>query len=155
MSELIGASQMAHCKESACQAGDSGLIPRLGRAPGGGNGNPLQHSCPWKSHGQKSLMCYKLKKKNVIHLLVGYSPWGHKESDTTERLHFTSLHTPFEVFLSFQYFIFHSEISLIISLMWRFLLAFLPLRHLHSFVPTTFPIYVDKLASLNSVLCCV
>ena len=24
--------------------------------------------------------------------LVGYSPWGHKESDTTERLHFTSLH---------------------------------------------------------------
>ena len=28
----------------------------------------------WKSHGQKSL--------------VGYSPWGRKESDTTERLHF-------------------------------------------------------------------
>ena len=24
--------------------------------------------------------------------LVGYRPWGHKESDTTERLHFTSLH---------------------------------------------------------------
>jgi len=24
--------------------------------------------------------------------LVGYSPWGRKESDTTERLHFTSLH---------------------------------------------------------------
>ena len=23
---------------------------------------------------------------------VGYSPWGHKESDMTERLHFTSLH---------------------------------------------------------------
>ena len=22
----------------------------------------------------------------------GYSPWGHKESDTTEQLHFTSLH---------------------------------------------------------------
>ena len=29
----------------------------------------------WKSHGQRSL--------------VGYSLWGHKESDTTERLHFT------------------------------------------------------------------
>ena len=28
----------------------------------------------WKSHGQRSL--------------VGYSPWGRKESDTTERLHF-------------------------------------------------------------------
>ena len=25
--------------------------------------------------------------------LVGYNPWGHKESDTTERIHFTSLHT--------------------------------------------------------------
>ena len=23
---------------------------------------------------------------------MGYSPWGPKESDTTERLHFTSLH---------------------------------------------------------------
>ena len=23
---------------------------------------------------------------------MGYNPWGHKESDTTERLHFTSLH---------------------------------------------------------------
>ena len=30
---------------------------------------------PGKSHGQRSL--------------VGYSPWGHKKSDTTERLHFT------------------------------------------------------------------
>ena len=25
---------------------DSGLIPKLGRSPGEGNGNPLQHSCP-------------------------------------------------------------------------------------------------------------
>ena len=28
-------------KESACNAGDPGLIPRLGRSPGEGNGNPL------------------------------------------------------------------------------------------------------------------
>jgi len=26
-------------------AGDMGLIPGLGRSPGGGNGNPLQYSC--------------------------------------------------------------------------------------------------------------
>ena len=35
-------------KESACSAGDTadvGLIPELGRSPGGGNGNPLQNSC--------------------------------------------------------------------------------------------------------------
>ena len=36
-------------KESACNAGDPGLIPRLGRSPGGGSGNPLQYSCLEKS----------------------------------------------------------------------------------------------------------
>ena len=37
-----------------------------------GHGNPLQYSCLENPHGQRSL--------------AGYSPWGHKESDTTERL---------------------------------------------------------------------
>ena len=32
-------------QESACNAGDLSLIPRLGRYPGGGHGNPLQYSC--------------------------------------------------------------------------------------------------------------
>ena len=32
-------------KASACSAGDPGSIPGLGRSPGEGNGNPLQHSC--------------------------------------------------------------------------------------------------------------
>ena len=32
-------------KESACNAGDPGLIPGLGRFPGEGNDNPLQYSC--------------------------------------------------------------------------------------------------------------
>jgi hypothetical protein len=32
-------------KESACNIGDLGSIPRLGRSPGEGNGNPLQYSC--------------------------------------------------------------------------------------------------------------
>ena len=31
-------------KESACNTGDLGLIPGLGRSPGGGKGNPLQYS---------------------------------------------------------------------------------------------------------------
>jgi len=56
-------------KESACNAGDLGLIPGLGRSPGGGNGNPLQYSCLENPHGQKTL--------------AGYSPWGHKVSDKT------------------------------------------------------------------------
>ena len=32
-------------KESACNAGDAGLIPGWGRFPGGRNGNPFQYSC--------------------------------------------------------------------------------------------------------------
>ena len=32
-------------KASACNAGDLGSIPGLGRSPGEGNGKPLQHSC--------------------------------------------------------------------------------------------------------------
>ena len=59
-------------KESACNMGDLGSIPRLGRSPGGGQGNPLQYSCLENLHGQRSL--------------VGYSPWDHKELDMTEGL---------------------------------------------------------------------
>ena len=40
-------------KESACNAGDLGLIPGLGRSPGGGHGNPLQYSCLENPHGQR------------------------------------------------------------------------------------------------------
>ena len=40
----VWASLMAQMvKESACKAGDTGLIPELGRSPGEGNGNPLQY----------------------------------------------------------------------------------------------------------------
>ena len=59
-------------KESACNVKDLGSIPRLGRSPGEGHGNLLQYSCLGNPHGQRRL--------------TGYSPWGHKGSDTTERL---------------------------------------------------------------------
>ena len=45
-------------KESACNEGDTGLIPASERFPGGGNSNPLQYSCLEKSHGQRSLASY-------------------------------------------------------------------------------------------------
>ena len=32
-------------KESACNVGDLGSIPRSGRSPEGGHGNPFQYSC--------------------------------------------------------------------------------------------------------------
>ena len=45
-------------KESACNAGDPGSIPGLGRSPGEGHSNPLQYSCLENPHGQRSLVGY-------------------------------------------------------------------------------------------------
>ena len=41
----VGFPAGSDSKESACNAGDPGLIPGSGRSPGEGNGNPLQYSC--------------------------------------------------------------------------------------------------------------
>ena len=59
-------------KNPPVNAGDMQSIPGSRRSPGEGNGNPLPHSCLENPHGQRSL--------------VDCSPWGHKKSDTTERL---------------------------------------------------------------------
>ena len=63
-------------KESACNVGDLGSIPGLGRSPGEGRGYPFQYS------GLENSM--------------DYSPWGRKESDSTEQL---SLHGTFGGFM--------------------------------------------------------
>ena len=59
-------------KETACIVGDLGLIPGLGRSPGGGHGNPLQYSCLKNPHGQRTM--------------DGYSPRGHRGPGLTEQL---------------------------------------------------------------------
>ncbi|CAN0568810.1 unnamed protein product [Rangifer tarandus platyrhynchus] len=41
-------------KESACNVREPGLIPGLGRSPGGGHDNPLQYSCLESPHGQRN-----------------------------------------------------------------------------------------------------
>ena len=41
----MGFPRGSEVKVSACNAGDLGLNPGLGRSPGEGNGNPLQYSC--------------------------------------------------------------------------------------------------------------
>ena len=51
-------------KESACDAGDPGSVPVLGRSPGAGNGNPLQYSCLENPMDKRSL--------------AGYSPWSSR-----------------------------------------------------------------------------
>ena len=99
-------------EESACSAGDPGLIPGLERSPGEGIGYPLQYS--WASLVAQLVKYPPTIRKTCVRPLVGKipwrrewlptpvlwpgefhwlcSPWGHKELDTTERL---SLHFHF------------------------------------------------------------
>ena len=56
------------------QCGRPGFNPWVGKIPWRREWQPTLVFLPGKSHGQRSL--------------VGYGPWGCKESDMTERLHF-------------------------------------------------------------------
>ena len=67
---IMGFSGSSYGKDSARNAGDLGSLPRLGRSPGEGHGNPFQVFYPRELHGERNLM--------------GYSPGTHKELDTTE-----------------------------------------------------------------------
>ena len=64
-------------KASAYNAGDAGSIPGLGRSPGRREWQPNPVLLPGKSYGLRSL--------------VGYSPWGCKELDMAEQLHFSQV----------------------------------------------------------------
>ena len=55
---FLGSSGGSDSEESACNVGDLGLIPGLGRSPGGGHGNPFQYSSLENPHGQRSLAGY-------------------------------------------------------------------------------------------------
>ena len=57
-------------KNLPVNAGDLNSVPGWGRSPGEGNGNPLQYSCLENSKDRGAWWT---------------SPWGRKESDTTER----------------------------------------------------------------------
>ena len=69
MSSFLGFPGGAVVKNLPAKAGDTGSISGLGRSPGEGNGKPSPVFLPGKFHGERSL--------------VGYSPWGCKESDMT------------------------------------------------------------------------
>ena len=106
-------------KEFACNAGDPCSIPGLGRSPGKGIGYLLQYSwtsllaqmiknppvgfwawslvgkIPWRRESQ-STQYFCLENPQAQTSSVGYSPWGHKELNTTEQLSlsFQKTHAP-------------------------------------------------------------
>ena len=71
---FLGLPGGSEVKVSAWNAGDPGSIPGSGKIPWRRKWQPTPVLLPGESHGGRSL--------------VGYSPWGRKELDTTERLHF-------------------------------------------------------------------
>ena len=70
-------------KYPPANSGDAGSIPGLGRFPGGGNGNPLQHSCLGNCMDRGAWWA-------TVH-------GGHKELDITEQ---SSMHVIFEILVS-------------------------------------------------------
>jgi len=66
----IGDSLVALTVDSACNAGDLGLIPGSGKTPWRRKWQAAPVFLPGKSHGRRSL--------------AGYSPWSCKKSDMTE-----------------------------------------------------------------------
>ena len=97
-----------------CNSGDPGSITGLGRSPEEGTGYPLQHSWAslvaqmvknspavpetwvwslgWEDPLEEgmathsSILAWRIPTHRGAWSLVGYSPWGQKDSDTTERL---------------------------------------------------------------------
>ena len=114
---FMGFSGGSDGKKSACNAGDLGSVPGLGRSPGEGIGYPLQYlwtslvaqmvknlpamketwiqSLGWEDPMEEGMPSHPLFLPGEFHgqrSLAGYSPWGHKESNMTEWLR-THTHT--------------------------------------------------------------
>ena len=75
-------------KESACNAGDLGLTPGLGRSPGIRHSKPLQYSILENSmdRGAWQTTVHGVTKSQTQLSGHGYRPWGLKEVNTTEQL---------------------------------------------------------------------
>ena len=107
---MLGFAGTSANRESACNSGDPGSIPRLGRYAGEEVGYPPQYSwvslvasmikkfhlqcrrpgfdpwvgkIPWRRAWQPTPVFLPGESRGQ-RSLVGYSPWGHTELDTTE-----------------------------------------------------------------------
>ena len=111
----MGFSGSSAGKESTCNEGDPGSIPGSGSSPGEGIGYPPQYSwaslvaqtvknlsamrpefdpwvgkIPWRREWLPT-PAFLPEEFHGQRIREGYSPWGHKELDTTEQLSFLSL----------------------------------------------------------------
>ena len=75
---------MAQKLESACNVGDLGLIPGLGRSPGEGNGNPFQYSCLENSMDRQAWQATVFSLQRVGHDLA-----TQQQQQSTWRLSFS------------------------------------------------------------------
>ena len=134
-------------KESACQYRNRRFDPWIAKIPWRRKWQPTPVFLPGKFHGQRSL--------------VGYGPWGHRESDTTEH----STHTAFfmvqflhpymttgkAIALTIWTFV-SKAMPLFFNMMSRFVMAFLP-RSKHLFM-TTITFYSDFRAPFPQICYC-
>ena len=68
---MLDFSGGAEGKASACNGGELGSIPGLGKSPGEGNGTPLQSSCLENSmDGGTSQAVQSMGSQRVIHVLM-------------------------------------------------------------------------------------
>ena len=76
-------------KESACSAGDLGLISGLGRSPEGRQDYPLQYSCLENPYGQRSLVGYSPRCPRVGHSWATKNKvyWWHSSQNLSVALH--------------------------------------------------------------------
>ena len=77
-------------KESACNVGELGSIPRLGRSPGGRHKNPAQYSCLENPQGQRSLEGYSLSGRKELDTTEGLSTLQHSDQKYKHRNHSTT-----------------------------------------------------------------
>ena len=104
-----------------------GFDPWVGKIPWRNKWQPTPVLLPREFHGQRSL--------------AGYSPWGHKESDITERLHFLSFLSAFlmvqfshwymttgETIVLIRWTFVSKVMSLLFQMLPRFVITFFPRR---------------------------
>ena len=82
--KVLGFPGGSDCKKSACNAGDPGSVPGLGRSPGEGNGNPLQYSCLVNSMDGKA---WRATVHRVTKSRTRLSDFHFTSAQSTERQH--------------------------------------------------------------------